>query len=96
MNGIHVGISKLRKNLSKYLRRVKAGETIIVTGHGKEIGQITPVAKSLDERIRALAQIGFLEWNGKKPAPREPIIINSSGKLASDLVIEDRDVDYLP
>jgi len=96
MNGIHVGISELRKNLSKYLRRVKAGEAIIVTERGKEIGQITPVAPSLEQRMKALADAGFLDWNGKKLEPYEPVLINNSGKQVSDLIIEDRDVDYLP
>ena len=96
MNGIHVGTRELKTNLSKYLRRVKAGETIIVTEHGKEIGQITPVAQSLEQRMKALAEAGFLEWNGKKLEPHNPVIINNSGKQVSDLIIEDRDVDYLP
>jgi prevent-host-death family protein len=96
MNGVHVGTRELKTNLSKYLRRVKAGETIIVTERGKEIGQITPVAQSLEQRMKALADAGFLEWNGKKLEARNPVIINNSDKLVSDLVIEDRDVDYLP
>ncbi len=96
MDGIRVGTRELKTNLSKYLRRVKAGEIIIVTEHGKEIGQIMPVARSLEQRMQALVESGFLEWNGKKLEAHEPIIVNRSGKLVSDLIIEDRDVDYLP
>ena len=96
MNGIRVGTRELKTNLSKYLRRVKAGETIIVTERGKDIGQIMPVAQSLEERMKALAEAGFLEWNGQKPEAHDPLLINQSEKLASDLVIRDRDVDYLP
>ena len=97
MNETRVGTRELKTNLSKYLRRVKAGETIIVTERGKEIGQIMPVAQSLEERMKALAEAGFLEWNGQKPEVHNPTIINSSGKLVSDLIIEDRDAaDYLP
>ena len=96
MTGIRVGTRELKTNLSKYLRRVKAGEIIIVTERGKEIGQIMPVAQSLEQRMQVLVETGFLEWNGKKPEAHDPIIINRSGKLASDLIIEDRDVDYLP
>ena len=97
MNGIHVGTRELKTNLSKYLRRVKAGETIIVTERGKEIGQITPVAQSLEQRMQALADAGFLDWNGKKMEPYQPVAINRSGKQVSDLIVEDRDAaDYLP
>jgi prevent-host-death family protein len=91
MNEIRVGTRELKTNLSKYLRRVKAGETIIVTERGKEIGQIMPVAQSMEERMKTLTEAGFLKWNGKKVEPYEPIAINLSGKQVSDLIVEDRD-----
>jgi prevent-host-death family protein len=34
----------LRQNLSKYLRRVKAGEALTVTEHGREVARVVPLA----------------------------------------------------
>jgi prevent-host-death family protein len=38
-----VGVRELRQNLSKYLDRVKAGEDLVVTEHGREVARLVPV-----------------------------------------------------
>lgn len=38
-----VGIRELRQNLSVYLRRVEAGETLEVTERGKPVALLTPL-----------------------------------------------------
>jgi prevent-host-death family protein len=37
-----VGVRELRQNLSIYLDRVKAGETLVVTEHGQPVAQLGP------------------------------------------------------
>ncbi len=37
-----VGVRELRQNLSVYLDRVKAGETLEVTEHGQPVAQLAP------------------------------------------------------
>ena len=37
-----VGVRELRQNLSVYLDRVKAGETLEVTEHGRPVAQLAP------------------------------------------------------
>jgi prevent-host-death family protein len=37
-----VGVRELRQNLSVYLDRVKAGETLEVTEHGHAVARLTP------------------------------------------------------
>ncbi len=37
-----VGVRELRQNLSVYLDRVKAGETLEVTEHGEPVAQLAP------------------------------------------------------
>ena len=91
-----VGTRELKNKLSEYMRRVKAGETIIVTERGKTIGQIVPVKPSLDERLQTMVDAGLAEWSGRKLKPHKPAAINRGNKLVSDLVVEDRGVDYLP
>jgi len=91
-----VGTRELKNKLSEYMRRVKAGETIIVTERGKTIGQIVPVKPTLEERLQAMVDAGLAEWNGQKLKPHKPAAINRGKKLVSDLVVDDRNVDYLP
>ena len=96
MDNTKVGTRELKNKLSEYMRRVKAGETIIVTERGKTIGQIIPVRQTVEEKLQAMVDAGLAEWNGKKVSPGKPVAINRSDKQLSDLVVEDRDVDYLP
>jgi len=93
---MRVGTRELKAKLSEYLRRVKAGETIIVTERGKTIAQIVPVKPSLEQRLMALVDSGISEWNGKKYRPGKPAAHNRASQQLSDLVIEDRDVNHLP
>ena len=37
-----VGIRVLRDNLSRYISRVREGEEVIVTDHGKPVARIAP------------------------------------------------------
>lgn len=41
-----VGVRELRQNLSKYLRRVKDGESLTVTERGQEVARVVPLARS--------------------------------------------------
>jgi prevent-host-death family protein len=41
-----VGVRELRQNLSRYLDRVKAGESLVVTEHGREVARLVPLAAS--------------------------------------------------
>jgi prevent-host-death family protein len=91
-----VGTRELKSKLSEYMRRVKGGETIIVTERGKPIGQITPIRPTIEEKLQAVVDAGLADWNGKKLKPGKPVAINRGSKQISDLVAEDRDVDYLP
>ena len=85
-----VGIRELKNKLSDYLRRVKAGETIIVTEYGRTIGQLIPVKPSIEEKILSMVDAGQADWNGKKLPPHQPLVTNKGDRLLSDLVIENR------
>jgi antitoxin (DNA-binding transcriptional repressor) of toxin-antitoxin stability system len=47
---MRVGVRELSHSTSRYLARVKAGETLEVTEHGHVIAQITPVASAQPRR----------------------------------------------
>ncbi len=82
-----VGIRELRAGLSRYVARVKDGEEIVVTEHGKPVARLVPVngERKLDRLIRE----GVVRpaRRGKDPRP-EPLHV--PGVLLSEIVIEQR------
>lgn len=60
-----VGVRELRQHLSRYLDRVKAGEDLIVTEHGREVARLVPSSTDayaeLAARFGATVPIGRLE-----------------------------------
>ena len=60
---VTVGVRELKNQLSGYLDRVKAGEEITVTEHGRPIARLTAVAPEVDRRA-ALIEAGIV-----RPAP---------------------------
>ena len=93
MATLQVGIGELKLHLNEYLRRVKIGDTIIITRHGKMIGQIVPINPTLEKRLKSLVDSGVAEWDGQKYQPQKSAARNRSRKQLSDLVIEDREVN---
>jgi prevent-host-death family protein len=71
-----VGVRELRQNLSVYLRRVKAGETLEVKERGHRVAVLAPTgakATTLDRLIasgRATAAAGDLLAVGPPPGKR--------------------------
>lgn len=85
------GIRELKTHLSAYLRRVKAGETIVITDRGTPIGRIVPVGTSLDERMEALGQAGLIAWSGKRLRELAPVARTKGERTVADLLLEDRE-----
>jgi prevent-host-death family protein len=91
MRATTVGTRELKNRLSEYLRRVKAGETVIITDRGRPVGQIVPIQLDLTDRLKKLAEAGVIEWNGQPVPSYLPKAVNRSEQLMSDLVIEGRE-----
>jgi prevent-host-death family protein len=91
MYGTSVGIRELKNRFSQYMRRVKAGETVIITERGKPVGQIVPMQNEPAGRLKKLAEAGIVEWDGKPIPPYRPKATNRGEGLLSDLVSEDRE-----
>jgi prevent-host-death family protein len=51
-----VGVRELRQNLSRYLERVKAGETLTVTERGHEVARLVPSGPDIDPYYLKLAE----------------------------------------
>lgn len=89
---MRAGIREVRDRFSHYLARVRRGEDIIITDHGRDIAVIRPLRPkdSLDEWIARLQLDGLVEpveiWEPIKAArPRR-----LKGKSLSGLVLEER------
>jgi prevent-host-death family protein len=88
-----VGVRELRQNLSVYLDRVKAGETLEVTEHGRPVAQLGPrPAKSvsiLDQMIAGGRATAATFDHRKIPPP--PSIPDPSGRTLTQILLEMRD-----
>ena len=75
-------VSKLKASLSAYLRRVKAGEEVLVSERGRPIAKLVPVdgKDSLSDHVTALAKQGLARIGSRKlsrtfwtlPRPKDP------------------------
>jgi prevent-host-death family protein len=86
---IEVGIRELRADLSAWIKRVSAGEEILVTDRGKPVARVTPATghRKLDELIAAgKVTPAKRPWRGPLPKP----IDLGPGVSVSDLVKEQR------
>jgi prevent-host-death family protein len=56
-----VSVSELKARLSEHLRRVRAGEELLVTDRGQPVARLVPVwADEADDRLRALEAAGLV------------------------------------
>ena len=53
-----VGVRELRQNLTRYLRRVKTGETLEVTEHGQPVAVLAPLPPANESAIDRLIREG--------------------------------------
>lgn len=85
-----VGIRQLKNHLSQYLRRVSAGERVVVTERGRPLAIIAPsIGTAGDRRVEALVRAGLAHWGGGKPrGARRPVRIR--GRSIARTVIEGR------
>ena len=87
-----VGVRELRQNLSVYLDRVKAGETLEVTEHGHPVARLGPnaPAQDVDRRPDDRGRPDHAGHRGPPDAPPPPRI---PGRPLSEILQEMRDED---
>lgn len=86
-----VGVRELKAHLSAYLRRVKAGVTVVITDRGTPVGRIVPEPASLEARLEGLAAAGVIAWSGERLAPVAPPARLRGSRTVADLLLEDRE-----
>jgi prevent-host-death family protein len=86
-----VGIRELKIHLSRYLRKVKNGEAVAISEHGKEIALITPSPRAGGKSgLWELVRQGKVTWSGGKPLGLT-LGIRIKGKPLSQTIFEDRE-----
>jgi len=74
-----IGVRELRQNASKYLDKVKAGETVEVTERGTLVALLVPPNPALTARDRLIAEGRLLP-----PASAEPLRFPPRAKASMD------------
>lgn len=88
-----VGVRELRQNLSVYLRRVEAGETLEVTEHGHPVARLTPLPpQQMGVLDRLIAEGKAFPGKGGNLADWQPIDIGP-GPTLSEVLQQMRDED---
>jgi prevent-host-death family protein len=76
-----VGIRDLRNALSRWIEKVKAGDEVVVTDHGKAVAMLTPAmseapARTVEEHLARLEARGqLIRGTGQAWRPRKPMHI---------------------
>jgi prevent-host-death family protein len=89
---MQVGTKELKNRLSRYLRRVRAGEVVHVTDRGKVVAELRPVPKGVTDDtacLLALEAEGTVTIGTGQPLDFAPTRIPSK-RRASAIIIEDR------
>ena len=83
-----VGVRELKNNLSRYLERVRAGEQIVVTEHGRPVARLAPMDAGTD-RLAELVAAGVVQ-PPKDTTRHRPARRVHAQATVSDLVREQR------
>lgn len=91
---MHTGIRELKDNLSRYIRRIEAGERITVTAHGRVVAELVPPSRSnvgRSSRYDVLVATGVIRpaLDGGDPLEDWPDIRLPAGTTAA-LIDSDR------
>jgi prevent-host-death family protein len=62
-----VGVREMKNSLSRYLKYVKNGESIVITERNKPIAKIIPIEDNVSPEYEVLIKEGTLSWSGGKP-----------------------------
>jgi prevent-host-death family protein len=86
-----VGVRELRQNLSVYLRRVKAGESLEVTERGRPVARLVPPSTGDQYWDRMIAEGKVRPAKGSIKDLPPPIKLPPGAKPLSQILQEMRD-----
>lgn len=89
-----LGLREANQRFSQAIRRVKAGETVILTERGTPIAMITPIRKGAgdwEDAVRRLAAAGLIIPATKRGPMRPFKRIKIKGEPISETLSRERD-----
>ncbi len=78
-----VPVRELRNDTAGVLRRVEAGEHVVITVHGRQVARLVPID---DQSSRAIPREEFVAWLRKRPA--DPGLREELRELAGEMTDE--------
>ena len=89
--GSTVGVRELKNQLSSFLDRVKAGEEITVTEHGRPIARLSAVGGDVD-RMALLVAAGIVQpsTSPHRQLPKKRVKLTDGSSSLADVVAEQR------
>ena len=91
---VRVPVHALKAGLSRYLKQLADGSSLIVTSHNRPVARLqglTPGQASASADALSALQLGAaLTWRGGKPALLPALNLGRAGTPVSDMVLQDR------
>lgn len=84
-----VSVRELKDHLSAYLRRVEAGEELVITSHRRQVARLCALPQSDSHCDTLLDAVAGVHWAGGKPQGGR-LRPNIVGTTAAERVLEDR------
>ena len=84
-----VGARELKARLGTYLRRVRHGQTLVVTDRGEPIAEIRPLHDDMERRLAKLRAAGRISGGNGILRPIQPAVV--PGVDLSTAILEDRE-----
>ena len=91
MNQNSVGIRELKTNISRYLKQLCSGSTIVITDRGRPVARIVPIQTAVEDHVAELADAGLLAWNGRLLPAVKPSVRPRSETTVAELLLDDRE-----
>jgi len=94
---MNVAVRELKDHLSEYLRRVKNGEEVVVTAHGKPVARLAPLLPTPEDEAAAIERLRAQPWiigpkkRGSFPVPKPVSSTPAGEKTISDIVLDMRE-----
>jgi prevent-host-death family protein len=89
-----VGSREFKNRLGQYLAAVRKGQSLLITDRGRPVAKLIPADPEETPADPLRARLLELEAQGLIRLPKRPMrsfkAVPSRGKLASEMIIEDR------
>ena len=87
---MRVKLEQVSTHLTDYLRRVRAGEPVIIVSGERPVGQHGPSSGTLQERLVQMQSRGLIAWSGEKVVAQVPVARSRGKQSVAKLLVEER------